>query len=278
MTAAVPDAIAHWADPARLELQFSFDRNASGWAAGPLAGMQSRDLGMAKSSRGAIATRHIRLAGKPSEAESDWLALAADFHFFLVLKGRARLENAAGQRMELDAGFAGWQPALLRHRMHDFSADFEMLEVTAPAQPRIIRGRDAPLPGAPGGPGRYLKETPESFVKGEGLRKFFAYRDLGTKDPTGGLVHIQVFKAVDIMPNGIGWHRHSDLRQFFWVLEGSAGFEVESRPDIKRIEPGDAVCMPAGFRHAVPSYTQDYKVVEMCIPGSYRTEDVLPPA
>jgi mannose-6-phosphate isomerase-like protein (cupin superfamily) len=278
-TPAVPSRIREWTGATPLQIDFGFTRADAPWQPGRVKGLEYQELGMAKASHGEISTRHVRLSGEPGDVANDWMAVRADLHFFLVLKGRARLENDAGQSIDLESGLAACQPSLLRYRMFDFSKDFEMFEVLAPAEPEIIRGKNAPLPASDmPRKGQYLRETPESFVKGDGLRRFFSYRDLGTMSLTDGLVHIQAFKAVDIMPNGIGWHRHSDMRQFFWVLEGSAGFGVEERPDLRRIEPGDAVCMPMGRRHTVPSYTQDYTVIEICIPGKYQTEEAKAPA
>ena len=41
------------------------------------------------------------------------------------------------------------------------------------------------------------------------------------------------------------------MRQWFWVLRGSAGINVEGRKDIARVEQYDAMCISAGLRHNV---------------------------
>ena len=44
--------------------------------------------------------------------------------------------------------------------------------------------------------------------KGEGLRDFFLYRDLGVAEATGGRVLAQLVKANQAPAHGTGWHRH----------------------------------------------------------------------
>lgn len=249
------------------------------WTAGPAAGLQQRDLGVTDASKGKMSARHIRVADAKA-VPTDWVALDSDFQFLYVFQGSATLENAAGQRVKLDRGLAAWQPAFLRYRIFDYSADFEMFEMVAPAEPKAYVGRDTPLPARAkefaGMQGQYLAEGPDSFVQGAGPRKFFRYRDLGTTKPTDGRVHIHLVHAIEPMPGGTGWHTHS-MRQLFYVVGGSAGWAAEGDTEHTRVNAWDAVCVYAGQKHDVPSFTADYKVLEICMPAEYDTVNAEAP-
>ncbi len=264
-------------------LDYNFIPDGTPYVLGPQAGFHYRELGVTQSSRGTLSAQLVRVI-KPEAAFSDWRAYDADFHFFYIWKGHCRMENEAGQSMKLERGVAAWQPALLRHRLYDFSPDFEMFEMFGPSFPAMIVGRNTPLPERAktlpaGRKGQYLFETPESFVQGAGPRKFFIYRDLGTRIPTEGRIHIHIVHASQAMigTGGTGWHHHT-MRQLFWVFDGSAGFTINGFKDVRRVKAGDAVCVSAGQVHDVPDMDADYKLIEVCIPADYETIDDKVPA
>ncbi|MBM3347248.1 MAG: hypothetical protein FJY55_12230 [Betaproteobacteria bacterium] len=269
----MPAWTSGWTADRPFDLDYNFVPADSPWVPGPVTGMQQRDLGVTTASRGKMSARHVRVTD-PAKVLAEWRALDADFQFMFVFKGSARLENAAGQKVTLERGVAAWQPAFLRHRIFDYSADFDMFELYAPAEPGAILGRDTPLPERArqfaGMQGQYLAETPASFVQGAGPRKYFRYRDLETRKPTDGRIHIHLVHAIEPMPGGTGWHTHT-MRQLFYVVGGSAGWGAEGDTVHKRVNTWDAVCVYAGQKHDVPSFTADYKVLEICIPAEYET-------
>lgn len=275
--------VTGWTADNPLKMGYNLAPAGSPYVPGALAGFVYRDLGLTKASYGKLSAQLVRLAGKPEAAFSDWRAYDVDFHFFYIRKGSCRMENEAGQSMKLDTGVAAWQPPLLRHRLYDFSPDFEMYEMFGQAEPKAIVGRNAALPARAsefaGQKGQYLFETPESFVQGAGPRKFFLYRDLGTRGPTDGRIHIHIVHATQEMTGegGTGWHVHS-MRQLFWVFAGSAGFTIDADPNMKRVVAGDSVCLGDGMKHNVPNMAADYRLIEVCIPAEYSTTDVTAPA
>jgi quercetin dioxygenase-like cupin family protein len=252
------------------------------WAAGPFPGLEVRELGLSVATRGLMAARQIRVAAGAAAATTPWRAHELDFHFLYVLQGRAGLETAgegAGAREALEAGATACLPGFLRYRLDALSSDFELLEITGPGDPKTVLGRDTPLPGIAqtGAKLQVLHETRDSFTQGAGPRKYFQYRDLGTARPTDGRIYIHIVRATEPQAGGTGWHTHT-MRQWFWVLRGSAGINVEGRRDIERVGQYDAMCISAGLRHNVPSFTSDYMVIEMCIPEEYETTATPPPA
>ncbi len=274
-----PDWTTGWTAQKPFQLDYNFVPADSPWVAGPVPGMQQRDLGVTTASKDKMSARHVRVTDA-AKVPTEWRALDCDFQFMFVFKGSAKLENSAGQKVTLERGMAAWQPAFLRHRIAEYSADFEMFELFAPAEPKAIIGRDTPLPERAkqfaGMQGQYLSEQSDSFVQGAGPRKYFRYRDLGTRKPTDGRIHIHLVHAIEPMPGGTGWHTHS-MRQLFYVIGGSAGWGVEGDTVHKRVNTWDAVCVNSGQKHDVPSFTADYKVLEICIPAEYETVNVEAP-
>ncbi len=279
MASAAPAWITGWTAQKPFTLDHNFVPADSPWVAGPLPGMEQRDLGVNQASKGKMSAAHLRVADAKA-IPTDWRALDTDFHFMYVFKGSAKLENAAGQEVSLTHGLTAVQPAFLRHRIFDYSPDFEMFEMVAPADPKVFTGKDTPLPERArqfaSMKGQYLPETPESFVQGAGPRKYFRYRDLQTTKPTAGRVHIHIVQAIEPMPGGTGWHTHS-MRQLFYVIGGSAGWAAEGDTKHTRVNTWDSVCVSQGQKHDVPSFTADYRVLEVCMPAEYDTVSVEPP-
>lgn len=270
-----------WTVEKPLPLEFNFCPAAvGGWQPGPFPRLETRELGLGAATRGLMAARHIRVAGGATGVSTPWRAHDLDFHFLYVLQGRMTLETD-GQRQVLETGAAVCQPAFLRYRQDALSSDLELFEITGPGNPETVLGRDAALPerarASAGATAQILPETPESYTQGAGPRKYFQYRDLGTAGPTDGRIYIHIVRATEPQDGGTGWHTHT-MRQWFCVLRGSAGINVEGHKEIERVGKYDAMCISAGLRHNVPSFTADYLVIEMCIPKDYDTTATTPPA
>src|SRR5690606_10980794 len=109
------------------------------------------------------------------------------------------------------------------------------------------------------------------YIVGDGPRSFFSYRDLGVAAATGRRIHIHIVRASKPIEKGTGWHSHS-MGQLFYVLEGWADLEVERLPSV-RMSAGDAMCIAPRMKHDVPRFSNDYAVLEMCIPADYDTVD-----
>ena len=77
----------------------------------------------------------------------------------------------------------------------------------------------------------------------DGRRDFFAYRDLGIGEASGGQMRGQVIKAKTGMTQPTGWHYHVCEDSSSMSLNGWVELEFESGETL-RCEPGDSVYHP----------------------------------
>lgn len=253
------------------DFSFSMVRGGDGWV--EKLGVRSRELGLRTASGGRMSANQFRCLKAQVQPEAfSWRIADSTFHLIYVIAGRGVLELGSGERRPLLPGTVVQLPQHPKYRLLDTEHAFEFIEV-------VVHDKAA----SGGSPASLIAselhavdEGPQSYVRGEGIRHYFAYRDLKSKEHSDGKIHIQTFKAVEIMPGGTGWHKHTNMCQFFFVLDGEAGFCVPGLDS--RICTGDAVCMPRGRPHNVPSYTGKYQVLEMCIPGEFDTIPVDAPA
>lgn len=252
------------------DFSFSMVRGGENW--NEKAGVRSRELGLHAASGGRMSAGQFRCLQADAQPDAfGWKVADSTFHLIYVVAGRAALELDGGERRLLHPGSVVQLPRYPRYRLLDVEQGFEFIEIVVHDKAAAGGG---PTADAAGGL-HVIDEGPQSYVRGEGIRHYFAYRDLKSKEHSDGKIHIQTFKAVEIMPGGTGWHKHTNMCQFFYVLDGAAGFCVPG--DDSQIGAGDAVCMPRGRPHNVPSYTGKYQVLEMCIPGEFDTIPVDPP-
>jgi len=79
----------------------------------------------------------------------------------------------------------------------------------------------------------------ETDYRGEGLRDFFLYRDLGVAQATAGKVLAQLVKANLAPEKGTGWHRHEAAFHIVIMLRGWARFMYEDKETL--VAAGDCV-------------------------------------
>jgi quercetin dioxygenase-like cupin family protein len=92
-----------------------------------------RPLGLDKLTNGKVGAHVIRAKpGKHADAPRHTHAL--DFQFVYVLKGWAIFEYEGHGRHKLVAGSTVYQPPGIKHQEIDHSDDFEVLEITMPAE------------------------------------------------------------------------------------------------------------------------------------------------
>jgi mannose-6-phosphate isomerase-like protein (cupin superfamily) len=109
-----------------------------------------------------------------------------------------------------------------------------------------------------------------------GLRTFFSYRDLGTAEPTGGRLGVNILRAVEAAGSaeGTGWHYHS-MGQLVVVLSGAAEVSIGGHGTVVT-DRYDSMCVGAGVVHNVYSFTEGYELIEFCLPATYDTVAVTP--
>ena len=94
--------------------------------------LDCRPLGLKELTGGKVGAQVIRArAGRPADAPGH--AHKLEFQFIYVLKGWAIFDYEGYGEHKLVAGSAVYQPPGIRHKEIDRSEDFEVLEITMPA-------------------------------------------------------------------------------------------------------------------------------------------------
>lgn len=107
----------------------------------------------------------------------------------------------------------------------------------------------------------------------EGLRSFFAYRDLGIAKATHGAFGAHVIRAKQRVDRPMDAHRHELGFQMVYVLKGRCEFWYEGYGDF-HLEPGDCVYQPPGIAHKLVSCSDDCELLEVVMPAEFSTETV----
>jgi mannose-6-phosphate isomerase-like protein (cupin superfamily) len=109
----------------------------------------------------------------------------------------------------------------------------------------------------------------------EGLREYFAYRDLGMVERTGGRVRAHVIRPSKPCDKVGDLHFHALDFQMVYVLKGWARVHFDGIGEV-RFEEGSCMYQEPGIRHRVLEYSDDYTVIEITIPADFDTVSVAP--
>ena len=115
----------------------------------------------------------------------------------------------------------------------------------------------------------------ETDFKGEGLRDFFLYRDLGVAEATAGKVVAQLVRANHAPEKGTGWHRHEAEFHIVIMLKGWARFMYGTRETL--VSAGDCVHQRPGIAHYLFDYSPDMEYLEIVAPADFTTVEVKGP-
>ena len=107
-----------------------------------------------------------------------------------------------------------------------------------------------------------------------GLRSFFEYRDLGIREATEGRVVAHVIRAAAGEAFSGQPHLHETSFQLVYVLKGWIEFEYEGQ-GVVRLEAGSCVHQPPGIRHREIGHSADIEMLEVVMPGDFKTLEVL---
>ncbi|MCW5770170.1 MAG: cupin domain-containing protein [Rhodospirillaceae bacterium] len=228
-----------------------------------------RELGVAEASQGAFKAQHVRLVGPPGPG-TGWHCHDLDFQLVYVLAGHVRFTVEGGQEVRLGAGDCAHLPPFFMHDETEWSPDFEVLEITAPAAVTTLRAAPSPQPDR--GPSRFAVShyREEDFKRGTGPRAFLEYRELGVTEATGRRVQAQIVRTNGPCDHSTGWHYHTLDFQFVYVLEGWARTDIDGHGSIT-LHKGDAMNVPARLRHDVTGFSGDFTVLEINAPADFDT-------
>jgi len=118
-----------------------------------------------------------------------------------------------------------------------------------------------------------VSRAASAIFKGEGLRSFFTYRDLGIKTATGGRIGAHVIRATRACSEGTGAHKHVLGFQFVYVLKGRVAFWYDGHGKVV-LGPGDCVHMPPEIHHQLIEGSSDLEMLEITSPATFATLDV----
>ena len=112
----------------------------------------------------------------------------------------------------------------------------------------------------------------EEDFKGDGLRTYAKYRDLGIAEATGGMVQAHVIRFVPpCRPEEVArLHYHDVDFQMVYVLKGWIRSEFEGQGAIT-MPVGSSWIQPPGIRHRVLDYSDDCEVLEIILPADFDT-------
>lgn len=106
-----------------------------------------------------------------------------------------------------------------------------------------------------------------------GLRSFFEYRDLDVKRATDGRVVAHVIRSAAGTDFSGQPHLHETTFQLVYVLKGWIEFEYEGQGSVRLVE-GSCVHQPPGIRHREIGHSVDVELLEIVMPGDFRTSEV----
>ncbi len=109
----------------------------------------------------------------------------------------------------------------------------------------------------------------------DGLRAFFAYRDLGVRGASGGAFGAHVIRAVPGEGHKPEWHTHDLAFQMVFVLRGWVEFEYADIGAV-RLEAGSSVYQPPGVRHREVRHSEDLEMLEITSPAEFATATAQP--
>lgn len=232
-----------------------------------------RDLKLDEASHGQM--KAIELKAEHEGRLDAWPNIASSaFLMFYVMAGQVTFEMQNDEMVTLCHRDVAHLPFLLGTGKVEYTADFHAVLIAAPLASR--EHEPVPLlhiqPVVHEGPWEsvIVRNRPELYIRGDGPRSYFTYRDLGSAGITDRRIHVHDGDGVKTqLTKGTGWHNHS-MSQFFFVLGGAATILVENEGEF-RVVPGDAMTLGRGMKHDVVDIAIGYNVIEVCLPADYST-------
>ena len=118
----------------------------------------------------------------------------------------------------------------------------------------------------------HVSHLADAEFKGNGLRPYVAYRDLGAKEATGGLVdaHINA-RGRPFEQDAVSKRHFHDVKfQMVYVLKGWNRVEFEGHGE-HLMKAGSCWIQPAGIKHTVLGYSDDCELLEIVLPADFKT-------
>lgn len=236
-------------------------------------GFFERNLKLGEASYGQIQALEVK--AQHAGTIDSWPQVAgATFMLLYVMHGKITFRMKDDSVVTLEDREAVHLPFMLGVKTAEFNDDLHLMQIAA-----TLAGEGeniAPLlriaPEVHTGPWEdaIVRNRAELFIRGDGPRAFFTYRDLGSAGATDRRIQTHDGDgASQDLAEGTGWHNHS-MSQFFYVLGGAADIDVEKQGRF-HLKPGDAMTLGRGMRHNVVNIRKGYNCIELCLPADYST-------
>lgn len=253
-----------WPPPVTQEFDAS---GGARWVAGLRPFYRYRDLCLATATGGAVGARHVRAIAPEGTMRTGWHCHGLAFQFIYVLSGAITLEPEGGPFTTLVRGDAGHQPPYMWHDEYDLTADYEVIEITAPADVTTIVDREVDAASGDAGLADrrpvYLSSAAAEWHPTASEDRLLAW-DLDTNRPTRGRVAVRVLKAVAPIDRTMPWVTTASAR-FLFVLDGSSELTINGG-EPRTIRSGDAMTLPIGQSPELRGCSSDFCVLDVALP------------
>jgi quercetin dioxygenase-like cupin family protein len=121
--------------------------------------------------------------------------------------------------------------------------------------------------------------SPEAAYAEDGLRAFFAYRDMGIIDATNGTLRVQLVRAArkaSEAEGGTGFHFHTADVHVVYMVRGWAKFDYDGVDTL--VEAGDCIHQRPGIVHNLYDWSDDMEFMEIIAPANFQTTEITAPA
>ncbi len=119
----------------------------------------------------------------------------------------------------------------------------------------------------------------EAGYREEGLRAFFAYRDMGVIAATQGKLRVQLVRAArkaSEATGGTGFHFHTADVHVVYMVRGWAKFDYDGVDTL--VEAGDCIHQRPGIVHNLYDWSDDMEFMEIIAPADFQTSEITSPA
>ena len=244
------------------------------WVVGR-AGMQYRDLIPGRLG-GAIIASHIRIPdGGPVPDMVHYHSVG--FQLIFCIQGWVDLVyEDQGPPFRLHAGNCVIQPPEIRHRVLYASDNIEVIEIGVPAEHVTTIDYDVELPTEHHRPERAFEG--QRFVHHQAVGAVwapfripgFTSRDTSIAENTNGVAGVHVVRPA---AGPAVWTRHDSDILFSFVMAGRMTLEGEGQAP-HTLDKGDAFVIPPGMPVRYAAVSDDLEILEVSLPGVFKTEAV----
>lgn len=242
--------------------------NDEGWGEGR-AGMQYRDL-IPDRFGGRFIASHIRIVNGGPVAD---YVHHHHIHFQMIfcVRGWVRVVyEDQGEPMLMEAGDCFLQPPHIRHRVLESSDNFEVIEVSCPAEHETCVDHDMELPTPTldvrrefGGQ-RFTFHKAKEAIWSPWRNAGFDQQDTGIKRATGGIASAVIVRATDVVDSA-SLHHGAEIC-FIFVLTGTATLSCGGA-ETHQLEENVSVAIPSELACQLTDVSADFKMLEVLVPS-----------